>query len=225
MHQQPDPWRWERLPVVATELGIGIRSLQLWCHGGEGYRPALSHQKRGRFIMVQPAAAFDHLTKHAHSMSSRLKQPAGYIADSSPTTMPLISSVDLEALARDPKLIESLGTERARVIIGAFSELRRRENDREKRAELLTPDQFVKDFHAIGAVFCEHVEEIGARRLAAKLMTMLRQQFGVDLSTHAGAASVLEHAIREDHNTSLAEFRKEMDERSRGVRMIEGLES
>jgi hypothetical protein len=220
--QQSDPWRWERLPAVADEIGVGLRSLQLWCAGGEGYRPALSHQRRGRLILVQPAAAFEHLEKHGREISIRLKPPVGYRADSTPTTEPL-PMINLDALARDPKLVETIGTEQARVMVAAFSELRRLQNDREKRQDLLTPEQFVKEFHALGAAFCEHVEEIGAKRLAAKLVGLLRQQFGLDLSGHAGAVTVLERAIREDHNTTLAEFRREMEERARGIQTLEGI--
>jgi hypothetical protein len=223
MQQQPDPWRWERLPAVATEVGVGKRSLQFWCAGGPGYRPALAHERRGKFYWVQPAEAYEHLLKHGRELRDRIRKPLGYGANSSPTSKPRQQSVSLEQLINNPALIDEMGTEGVRALVGIYSEIRRSKNDLEKRSELLTPDAFVKELHAMGVLFTEHVEDIGATRLANKLVVLMRQQFGVDLESHAGAVTVLEHTIREDCNVSLADFRRAMEDKCRGIRMLEGV--
>jgi hypothetical protein len=223
MQPQPDPWRWERVPAVATELGIGTRSLQLWCAGGPRYRPALAHELRGKFYFVQPAAAYAHLQEHGRGLRERLQKPLGYSANSSPTSKPWQQSPSLEQLVNNPGLIGEMGTEGVRALVGIYSEIRRSKNDQEKRADLLTPDAFVKELHSMGVLFTEHVEDVGATRLANKLVVLMRQQFGVDLASHAGAVTVLEHAIREDCNVSLTDFRRAMEDKCRGIRMLEGV--
>jgi hypothetical protein len=224
--EQLDPWRWERLSVVARELGVSARTLQFWCAGKEpGYRPALAHQLKGRRIQVQPAAAFEHLRQYARKMS--LQTPAGLDEKTNTRATTIgrkVTANILEQLASSPDIVREHGTEVARAMISASSELRRAAGDRAKTLSVLTPEEYSKGLRAAMQLFVSHVEDMGARRCSARVLGFIRKQFGVDLvDRHPAAAALLERELREDHNSSLKEFCQAIEDRCRGVRLLEGL--
>jgi hypothetical protein len=224
MAELPDPRRWERLSVVARELGVSSRTLQLWCRGEEPYRPALPHRWVGHRIQVQPAAAFEHLRQHAQKMS--VQTPAGLTENALSTTTTnngnTTAAADvLERLASDPTFVQQHGTEVARAMISARSELRRAAGDRAKASALLTPEEFSKGLRAAMVLFVSQVEDVGAKRCTARLLGFIRKHFDVDLvDKNPAAMGLIEREIREDHNCTLREFCQAIEDKSRGVRLL-----
>jgi hypothetical protein len=223
MSESRDPMRWERLSVVAAELGISIRMLQLWCKGGESYRPALPHRWVGHRIQVQPAVAYEHLQQHAPKMA--VQTPAGLNKNTLSITTTANGSTTaadvLERLASDPEFVRQHGTEVARAMISARSELRRAAGDLAKASTLLTPEEFSKGLRAAMSLFVSHVEDVGAKRCATRIMGFIRKHFDVDLvDRNPAALGLLERELREDYNCSLRDFCQAIEDRSRGVRLL-----
>jgi hypothetical protein len=108
-------------------------------------------------------------------------------------------------------------------MIAARSELRRAAGDRAKASSLLTPEEFSKGLRAAMTLFVLHVEDVGAKRCAARLLGFIRKHFDVDLvDKNPAAMGLIEREVREDHNCSLREFCQAIEDKSRGVRLLLG---
>jgi hypothetical protein len=199
----------------------------LWCRGDDGHRPALPHRWVGHRIQVQPAVAFEHLRQHAQKMSVQTPAGAGTNDNAlsiTTTNGSTTAAADvLERLASDPTFVQQHGTEVARAMISARSELRRAAGDRAKASALLTPEEFSKGLRAAMALFVSHVEDVGAKRCAARLLGFIRKHFDVDLvDKNPAAMGLIEREVREDYNCSLRDFCQAIEDKSRGVRLLSG---
>jgi hypothetical protein len=215
----------DSLPVRKVAGLLSVSPMTVYrCLKGEagGIGPGLRSFERGGKKLVSLGETREYLTRHSRVDVGIVAGPAvDALVDELAKQLPMDPDAVIRRLATDPGLVEALGHARARVMVQAGEAHRRAKQAEAKAAEMLTPDEFVRNLHGFMGLFCEHVEEIGAKRLAAKLMTLLRQQFGVDLAGHASAASIIEHSIREDHNCSLSEFRRECEEGCKRVRRLD----
>jgi hypothetical protein len=215
----------DALPVrkVAGLLTVSAMTVYRAMKGGAGgIGPGLRSFERGGKKLVSLGEAREYLTRHSRVDVGAVAGPgADALADELAKQLPTDPDSVIRRLATDPALVESLGHARARVMVQAGEAHRRAKQAEAAAAKMLTPDEFVTNLHGFGMRFCEHVEEIGARRLTSKIITLMRQHFNVDLSAHAGSASIIEHAIRVDHNVSLSEFRRECEEECRRVRQLD----
>ena len=171
----------------------------------------------------QPAVAFEHLCQHAQKMS--VQTPAGLNKNALSITTTANGNTTaadvLERLASDPEFVRQHGTEVARAMISARSELRRAAGDLAKASTLLTPEEFSKGLRAAMSLFVSHVEDVGAKRCATRIMGFIRKHFDVDLvDRNPAALELIERELREDHNCSLRDFCQAIEDRSRGVRLL-----
>ena len=209
------------LADAARVLGTSTRWLQLWCSGDAEHQPPLPHQRRGRLILVQPAAAYEHLARHGRR-TAHLRRPDAAAPAAGAQTPALPEADDaasvLDRLARDPAHVVQMGPEAARVMILAAEALRRRGESDARGAALVRPAEAARMVRSVAEAFAWHVQEEGARRLASRLLSVLRTQFGTDLTAvHQQAHQVLVELIQTDANATIAAVRRQADEETRGV--------
>jgi hypothetical protein len=214
--------------ACAAALGVSVRTVQRCVRGQIG--PGLpAHNRAGRHVV-----SLDEARRYLemHSRADLRPAPGAALGSADELAVQLASQIPtdpdavLRTLATSPALVEQLGNVRARVMVAAAEAHRKAREAETKAAGLLTPDDFTKGLRAAMELFVGHVEEIGARRCASKLVAFIRKTFNVDLvNCHPSAVALLERELREDHNCSLAEFRQEIADRMRGVRMLHGFQT
>lgn len=219
MTMPPNPNRWVRLKEAAAEIGVSGALLSKWVTG-RGYSPEMPSRKDGNAFKVQPSAAYEHLKEHGSEIvRKKLTKPNGYNGPAVKETpqIPKWLTDDLPIEAITPVMQREMGTELWRMIKERQVEIRQKAKDQAKLDGLIEPDRFVQLLRESARIFIEHMEIEGSKRLAQRLIAVLKERFTVNLSKHAGASSVLESVILEDLNVGLSEFRVAIDERCAAV--------
>jgi hypothetical protein len=227
------PARLQPLQEVAELLNIAPRTLQRWCRGDDpAHQPPIAHEarpgQRERFAL-DPAAASRHLQQHARRLPAGFRPyptPNTTTGAADPTTDgaadPMTTVRDLlQKITLSPERLASTPPDLIRALTAVESAVLRRESAEAKRALAIAPEQYAKDLRALAQILAGEMSEASPRRLAGRLLTVLRQNFGVDLPA-AQAAGVLEREIQEDHQRTLDNWQRHVTDQLRNVQTLPG---
>jgi hypothetical protein len=216
----------DALPVGKAAVVLQVSSMTLYRSVKGRLGPGLRIYKRGGRILVSVQEARQYLEQHSQAtpVAARAEAPADLV-DQLAQSLAADPGGVLRRLTTDPALVAALGAPVARTMILGAEALRRAAEAERKAASLLTPAEFEKGLRAAMLLFVAHVEEGGARRCAARVVSLLRKMDFDVVAKNPAMPAMLEREIREDHNNSLQEFRREIADRMRGVRMLHGFQT
>jgi hypothetical protein len=225
---------WQKLSVAAGLLSrdpakpVSNRELQRWCEGA-ARAPVLPHERRGNLYFVRPDQAWQHLRRHAGPRLQNLLRDAA--PDAAALALPdLQGPDDLPHFLRQlltPEVLKGLGAEGIRSANQSISNFIRATALNERRAGLLTADEAARLLDNCGQQLCLHVHDLGARKLAEKILALIldpacRACWSADGSRRAEALAVLEREIRLEVNAWLAAFQAEREKAKQGLCLLEG---
>ena len=216
---------------AAQLLGCSGDWLRLWCLGEVG--PAMPHQRRGRRYLVDPAVAFEHITKHSRRLPRGFRNPREAADVSTTTTSP--EGPDTRADDHRHLTLDELDRELAheaakatpdankiRALNAAFAARLKSRQFASKDGKNLPPSDVGKMLQSCGELWAEMIDE-QAHVMAKRLVALLRERFAVDLvAKNADAERLLESLVREEYgNDCIIRIRKRVEEQVRGVRRME----
>lgn len=188
---------------------------------------------------VQAAVVFDWIRTHPGRRAPALKVPLDYFAtaneptESDPkrprdTSASPAPSKELDVLA----ILESVDTtgngsvavETEKLKIALAESLRRHRDSEDARQNLFKGADVIKMLRSLGEVYCETVQSY-AGACAADLLKIIRERFGVDLSTeNAAALQILTQALCDQSNRiTITVLRREVESQVEGVQTLGGI--